>query len=407
MIQTKEKIGKLLERFVQGLTTESEEQLLADYFSTAEAIPEEWMVYKELFDSFSTDAYDFSEDEKDAMLARVPRKKAKSVTLWIWAVAACVVAVMVIAIPMMRNSGEMAQKPVAEVRRQVEVKRVVETTPDVSPQKVEPRAKTAPQPAKPAGRAQEKQTEREIAMRAEEILAQGGSMIDIGAFSTRPGAYEVSEEEEGRRLRWALDIVRREVPDAVVSVDTSRPALARRCINDWGADIINDVSEGGITGIVDTPIHEQGDMFKTVGELKVPYILMSVKSNMHDMLKAFAEEVQTLRDYGAKDIILDPGYGFGKTLDENYKILSEAERLLTLELPVLVGVSRKSMIFKLIGGDPTTSLNGTTVLNTISLMKGAAILRVHDVREAWECVKLKPHPRAAQSAASPSPYGGE
>ena len=160
MIQTKENIGKLLERFVQGLTTESEEQLLSDYFSTAEAIPEEWMVFKELFDSFSTDVYDFSEDEKDAMLARVPRKKAKSVTLWIWAVAACVVAVMVIAIPMMRNSGEMAQKPVAEIRRQVEVKRVVETTPNVPPQKVEPRAETAPKPAKSAGRAQEKQTER-------------------------------------------------------------------------------------------------------------------------------------------------------------------------------------------------------------------------------------------------------
>ena len=160
MIQTKENIGKLLERFVQGLTTESEEQLLSDYFSTAEAIPEEWMVFKELFDSFSTDVYDFSEDEKDAMLARVPRKKGKSVTLWIWAVAACAVAVMVIAIPMMRNSGEMAQKPVAEFRRQVEVKRVVETTPDVPPQKVEPRAETAPKPAKSAGRAQEKQTER-------------------------------------------------------------------------------------------------------------------------------------------------------------------------------------------------------------------------------------------------------
>lgn len=160
MIQTNENIGKLLERFVQGLTTESEEQLLSDYFSTAEAIPEEWMVYKELFDSFSTDVYDFSEDEKDAMLARVPRKKAKSVTLWIWAVAACVVAVMVIAIPMMRNSGEMVQKPVAEVRRQAEVKRVVETTPDVSTQKVEPRAETAPKPAKSAGRSQEKQTER-------------------------------------------------------------------------------------------------------------------------------------------------------------------------------------------------------------------------------------------------------
>ena len=252
-----------------------------------------------------------------------------------------------------------------------------------------------------------KQTEREIADRANQIMAEGGTFIDVGAFSTRRGAVEVSEEEETERLKRAIAIVRREQPDAPISVDTYRPLVARRCIEEFGADIINDVSEGGITGIVDTPIHEQGDMFKTVGELKVPYILMSVKSNMHDMLKAFAEEVQTLRDYGAKDIILDPGYGFGKTLDENYAILSEAERLLTLELPVLVGVSRKSMIFKLIGGDPTTSLNGTTVLNTISLMKGAAILRVHDVREAWECVKLKPHPRAAQSAASPSPYGGE
>lgn len=233
-----------------------------------------------------------------------------------------------------------------------------------------------------------KQTEREIADRANQIMDEGGTFIDVGAFSTRPGAVEVSEEEETERLKRAITIVRREQPDAPISVDTYRPLVARRCIEEFGADIINDVSEGGITGIVDTPIYEQGDMFKTVGELKVPYILMSVKSNMHDMLKAFAEEVQTLRDYGAKDIILDPGYGFGKTLDENYAILSEAERLLTLELPVLVGVSRKSMIFKLIGGDPTTSLNGTTVLNTISLMKGAAILRVHDVREAWECVKI-------------------
>lgn len=233
-----------------------------------------------------------------------------------------------------------------------------------------------------------KQTEREIADRANQIMDEGGTFIDVGAFSTRPGAVEVSEEEETERLKRAIAIVRREQPDAPISVDTYRPLVARRCIEEFGADIINDVSEGGITGIVDTPIHEQGNMFKTVGELKVPYILMSVKSNMHDMLKAFAEEVQTLRDYGAKDIILDPGYGFGKTLDENYAVLSEAERLLTLELPVLVGVSRKSMIFKLIGGDPTTSLNGTTVLNTISLMKGATILRVHDVREAWECVKM-------------------
>ena len=233
-----------------------------------------------------------------------------------------------------------------------------------------------------------KQTEREIADRANQIMAEGGSIIDVGAFSTRPGAAEVSEEEETERLRRALAIVRREQPDAPVSVDTYRPLVARRCIEEFGADIINDVSEGGITGIVDTPIHERGDMFSTVGELKVPYILMSVKSNLHDMLKAFAGEVQTLRDYGAKDIILDPGYGFGKTLEQNYDIMAHAERLLTLDLPVLVGISRKSMIFKLVGGDPTTSLNGTTALNTVSLMKGASILRVHDVREAAEAIKI-------------------
>ena len=193
MIQTNENIGKLLERFVQGLTTESEEQLLSDYFSTAEAIPEEWMVYKELFDSFSADVYDFSEDEKDAMLARVPRKKAKSVTLWIWAVAACVVAVMVIAIPMMRNSGEMVQKPVAEVRRQVEVKRVVETTSDVPPQKVEPRAETVPKPAKSAGRAQEKQTERISTPELLEAVALLADLVpDDIVISSQDDEFKVS-----------------------------------------------------------------------------------------------------------------------------------------------------------------------------------------------------------------------
>ena len=233
-----------------------------------------------------------------------------------------------------------------------------------------------------------KQTEREIADRANQIMAEGGSIIDVGAFSTRPGAAEVSEEEETERLKRALAIVHREQPSAPVSVDTYRPLVARRCIEEFGADIINDVSEGGITGIVDTPIHEQGDMFSTVGQLKVPYILMSVKSNLHDMLIAFADEVQTLRNYGAKDIILDPGYGFGKTLRQNYDIMAHADRLLALGLPVLAGISRKSMIFKLIGGNPTTSLNGTTVLNTISLMKGASILRVHDVKEASQCIAL-------------------
>ena len=233
-----------------------------------------------------------------------------------------------------------------------------------------------------------KQTEKEIAERANEIMTQGATFIDVGAFSTRPGANEVSEAEEADRLKFALEIIRREQPDAPISVDTYRPLVARRCIEEWGADIINDVSEGGLTGIVNTPIHESGNMFELVGELKVPYILMSVKSNLKDMLIAFADEVQQLRNLGAKDIILDPGYGFGKTLEQNYEILSEAENLLVLDLPLLVGVSRKSMIYKLVGGNPETSLPGTVAINTISLLKGASILRVHDVKEAVEAVAI-------------------
>lgn len=234
-----------------------------------------------------------------------------------------------------------------------------------------------------------KQTEEEIAQRTNQIIEEGGEMIDVGAFSTRPGAFEVTEEEEEvDRLRRALAIVRCEQPEAIVSVDTYRPRVARRCVEEWGADIINDVSEGGLTGIVNTPIHEEGSMFETVARLQVPYILMSVKSNLHDMLIAFARETQELYALGAKDIILDPGFGFGKTLDENYKIYQHMERLQVLDLPLLVGISRKSMIFKLLGGDPTTSLNGTTVLNTIALQKGASILRVHDVREAVEACKI-------------------
>lgn len=233
-----------------------------------------------------------------------------------------------------------------------------------------------------------KQTEAEIAQRANQIIAEGGKMIDVGAFSTRPGAEVVSVEEETRRLKRALAIVRREQPDAIVSVDTYRPLVARQCIEEFGADIINDVSEGGITGIVGQEIHEEGDMFETVAALGVPYILMSVQPTLKKMMTNFAAEVQRLRDLGAKDIILDPGYGFGKTLQQNYEILNEAERLLDLDLPILVGISRKSMIYRLIGGDPTTSLNGTSVLNTISLMKGASILRVHDVREAVEVCQI-------------------
>ena len=233
-----------------------------------------------------------------------------------------------------------------------------------------------------------KQTEHEIAERANQIISEGGTMIDVGAFSTRPGAQEVSEEEEMTRLKAALKTVRSVQPDAIVSVDTYRPAVARRCIEDWGADIINDVSEGGITGIVNTPIHEAENMFDVVGELKVPYILMSVKSNLHDMMIAFADEVQQLRDRGAKDVILDPGFGFGKTLEQNYEIYNGMEQLAALHLPLLVGISRKTMIYKLVGGDPSTALNGTTVLNTAALLKGAGILRVHDVREAVEAVQI-------------------
>ena len=233
-----------------------------------------------------------------------------------------------------------------------------------------------------------KQTEEEIADRTNQIVTEGGTMIDVGAFSTRPGAFEVTEEEEKKRLKWALGIIRREQPDAIVSVDTYRPRVARYCIEEWGADIINDVSEGGLTGIVNTPIHEDENMFKIVAQLQVPYILMSVKSNLHDMLIAFADEIQQLYALGAKDIILDPGYGFGKTLEQNYQIYQEMERLQVLELPLLVGISRKSMIYKLLGGDPTTSLNGTTILNTIALQKGTSILRVHDVKEAVEICRI-------------------
>lgn len=237
-----------------------------------------------------------------------------------------------------------------------------------------------------------KQTEAEIANRAHQIVEEGGSIIDVGAFSTRPGADEVSEEEEGRRLKFALDIVRREQPDVAVSVDTYRPLLARKCIEEWGADIINDVSEGGITGITNVPLEqrdeEMPEMFRVVGQLKVPYILMSVQPTLATMMKGFAREVQQLRDLGAKDIILDPGFGFGKDLIQNYQIYHEMEKLQVMELPVLVGVSRKSMIYKLLGGDATTSLNGTSVLDTIALMKGASILRVHDVKEAVEAVRI-------------------
>lgn len=232
------------------------------------------------------------------------------------------------------------------------------------------------------------QTETAIRERANQIISEGGTMIDVGAFSTRPGGEQVSQEEEMHRLSFALKLVREEQPYAVVSVDTFRPDVARMSVEEYGADIINDVSEGGITGIANVPLHEAKNMFKTVAKLRVPYILMSVKPTLHDMLLAFADEVQQLRDLGAKDIILDPGFGFGKTLEENYRLMNEMDKLKVLELPILVGISRKSMIYKLVGGDPTTALNGTTALNTLALERGASILRVHDVKECVEVTRM-------------------
>ena len=236
------------------------------------------------------------------------------------------------------------------------------------------------------------QTEESIARRANQIIEEGGTMIDVGGFSTRPGGVEVPEEEEMRRLRFALPIVRREQPEAILSVDTYRPNVARMVVEEMGADIINDVSEGGITGVVDTPLEQTTDeypaIFRTVADLGVPYILMSVKPTIHDMLLAMAREVQQLRDLGQKDIILDPGFGFGKTQEQNYDVLREMNRLSTLGLPILAGMSRKRMIFQPLGTNPDGSLNGTTVVNTLALMNGASILRVHDVKAAAEAVRL-------------------
>ena len=229
------------------------------------------------------------------------------------------------------------------------------------------------------------QTEQEIAERTHQILDEGATIIDVGACSTRPDSEPATEAEEMERLRFALGIVRREAPDAIVSIDTFRPDVARMTVEEYGADIINDVgtspnpSQGGEPGI---------PMFRMVSRLGVPYIYMSRKGTMKEVLLDCAEVVDTLRSMGQKDIVLDPGFGFGKTLEQNYAVMQELERMQMLHLPVLVGISRKSMIYRLLGTTPEESLNGTTVLNTLSLMKGANILRVHDVREAVEVVEI-------------------
>lgn len=235
------------------------------------------------------------------------------------------------------------------------------------------------------------QSESEIAARIEQLHAEGADMIDVGAYSSRPGASDVSAAEEMGRMRKALDVLKRTWPEAIVSVDTFRAEVARMCVEEYGAAIINDISAGRL----------DAEMFPTIAQLRVPYIMMHMQGLPQDMQQKplytdllkevmlyFAKKIQQLHDLGVKDIILDPGFGFGKTLEHNYELLACLEEFRLFELPVLVGMSRKSMIYNLLENSPAEALNGTTVLNTAALLKGANILRVHDVKPAKEAIRL-------------------
>jgi dihydropteroate synthase len=233
--------------------------------------------------------------------------------------------------------------------------------------------------------------ETQILNRVKAILEDGGTIVDVGAYSTRPGAVHISELEEKERLMPVLGTIRNAFPEVVISVDTFRSEVARMAIEDGSADIINDISGGEM----------DPEMFDLVASLKVPYVLMHMqgspqtmqdaptyKNVVADVLLWLAKKVDDLRQKGVADIIIDPGFGFGKNLDHNYELLSRLEAFSLFELPLLVGVSRKSMIYRFLDETPETALNGTTVLNTLALTKGASILRVHDVKEAVECVKI-------------------
>ena len=236
-----------------------------------------------------------------------------------------------------------------------------------------------------------KQTDEAVEAQVERMLAEGADMIDIGAYSSRPNAEHVSAEEEMARLRRGLTALRRAAPEAVVSVDTFRADVARMCVEEYGVAIINDIAAGEM----------DPEMFATVAQLGVPYVMMHMQGTpqnmqlnphydnlMKEVMTYFAEKVDRLRQMGAKDLILDPGFGFGKTLDHNYELLGHMEEFAEFGLPLLVGISRKSMIYRLLDITPQESLNGTTVLNPIALLKGAHILRVHDVKPAVEAVKM-------------------
>lgn len=231
-----------------------------------------------------------------------------------------------------------------------------------------------------------------IRQRAERIMSEGADIIDLGAYSTRPGADDVSPEEEWKRLDFALEIVREYVPDAIISVDTFRGSVARKCVKEGGAHIVNDISAYTM----------DPDMIDAISELNVPYILMHIKGTPKDMqdnpkyenrltsevISFLSKRVNELSAKGVSDIIIDPGFGFGKTVDDNFQLMADLSQFDIFDRPVLVGISRKSMIYKTLGGDPDSSLNGTMVLNTMALLAGADILRVHDVKETVECVKL-------------------
>ena len=230
------------------------------------------------------------------------------------------------------------------------------------------------------------QTEREIVSRTEQILNEGGSIIDVGACSTRPDSKTATEAEEAERLRLALKTIRSVAPHAIVSVDTFRPQLARMAVEEYGAAIINDV--GAPVNSPEVTVDSQKDMFRMVSRLRVPYIYMSRKSSIKDILLDSAEVIDMLRSMGQKDIIIDPGFGFGKTVEQNYEVMNGLEQLQMLKLPLLVALSRKSMIYRLLETSQEEALTGTIALNTIALLKGADILRVHDVKEAVECIKI-------------------
>ena len=234
-------------------------------------------------------------------------------------------------------------------------------------------------------------TESVLLKRCESIIAEDGDIIDIGAVSTRPGATEVDAAEELSRLDRALAPIRNHFPEAILSVDTFRADIAKTVVVNYGVNIINDISAGT----------SDNRMFETIAALRVPYVLMHIQGTpatmqenpvynhlMEDIIGYFSERVHRLRCKGVKDIIIDPGFGFGKTLQHNYEILRRLKDLKIFELPVMVGVSRKSMIYKLLETDAQHSLNGTTAVNTLALAGGADILRVHDVKEAVECVKI-------------------